>query len=116
MAELADAQDSDSCPSIGGAGSSPVIRSRKTLDFSRVFLYIFIWKYLQIYLLRHYYDKKIIMLFPLIFLKCQFRYVRKFRLSFQYLYVPLFFVLYKCLHLDDEGMFHKCDEVRAEII
>ncbi len=48
MAELADAQDSDSCPIIGGAGSSPVIRSRKTLDFSRVFLYTFIWKYLPI--------------------------------------------------------------------
>ena len=33
MAELADAQDSDSCPNIGGAGSSPVIRSQKAVVF-----------------------------------------------------------------------------------
>ena len=31
MAELADAQDSDSCPLTSGAGSSPVIRTLKTL-------------------------------------------------------------------------------------
>ncbi len=33
MAELADAQDSDSCPGNGGAGSSPVIRTKKPHTF-----------------------------------------------------------------------------------
>ncbi len=38
MAELADAQDSDSCPNIGGAGSSPVIRIKKPLIFQGFFI------------------------------------------------------------------------------
>ena len=33
MAELADAQDSDSCPGNGGAGSSPVIRTKNPTPF-----------------------------------------------------------------------------------
>ena len=40
MAELADAQDSDSCPIFGGAGSSPVIRMVKPLSCQGFFFIV----------------------------------------------------------------------------